>query len=507
VLGVASVSVDDNFFDDLGADSMVMARFCARLRKRDDLPAVSMRDVYGNPTVAGLAALFAPTPAPTAGSTSANPVAIALAEVLEDVLGAPVPVDGNFFDDLGADSMVMARFCARLRKRDDLPTVSIKDVYANPTAAKLASALAPPVGLRAGLVAASAEPPEPPVITTGIARATRAVRAARHRHVPVRRQHRILCGTLQLLFLLAYPGLQALAGLAGVGWVADAVSVVDVYLRSVVAGAAFFALVCGVPILLKWVLVGRWRAQEIPVWSMAYLRFWIVRTLIQRNPMAMFVGSPLYSFYLRALGAKVGRGVSIFSRNVPVCTDLLRIGDGTVIRKDSFFSGYRAQNGVIQIGAVRLGRDVLVGEATVLDISTRIGDGAQLGHTSSLHTGQVVPAGECWHGSPAQPTEVDYRVLPTTGDNRARRIVFSAVQLLNLLAIGLPLGTAVFVVLGRVPQVGDVAEVELPSAVEGDDAAPRRTAVLQVDRMDGLRVDRLSLSVSEREPDPTEDSR
>ena len=64
VLGVASVSVDANFFDDLGADSMVMARFCARLRKRDDLPAVSMRDVYANPTVAKLAAVFAPAPAP-----------------------------------------------------------------------------------------------------------------------------------------------------------------------------------------------------------------------------------------------------------------------------------------------------------------------------------------------------------------------------------------------------------------------------------------------------------
>ncbi len=34
-----------------------------------------------------------------------------------------VPVDAHFFDDLGADSMLMARFCARLRKRDDLPAV------------------------------------------------------------------------------------------------------------------------------------------------------------------------------------------------------------------------------------------------------------------------------------------------------------------------------------------------------------------------------------------------
>ena len=29
-----------------------------------------------------------------------------------------VPVDSHFFDDLGADSLVMAKFCARVRKRD-----------------------------------------------------------------------------------------------------------------------------------------------------------------------------------------------------------------------------------------------------------------------------------------------------------------------------------------------------------------------------------------------------
>ena len=67
---------------------------------------------------------------------------------------------------------------------------------------------------------------------------------------------------------------------------------------------------------------------------------------------------------------------------MPVCTDLLTIGDGTVIRKDAFFSCYRAHDGVIQTGAVTLGRDVFVGEKTVLDIGTSMGDGAQLGHAS-----------------------------------------------------------------------------------------------------------------------------
>ena len=90
----------------------------------------------------------------------------------------------------------------------------------------------------------------------------------------------------------------------------------------------------------------------------------------------------------------------ILSTHLPVCTDLLTIGDRTIVRKDSFLSCYRAHAGQIETGAVTLGKDVFVGEMTVLDIGTSLGDGAQLGHTSSLHTGQAVPAGEHWHGSP-----------------------------------------------------------------------------------------------------------
>ena len=44
-----------------------------------------------------------------------------LAVLLADVVEATtVATDANFFDDLGADSMTMARFCARVRKQSDL---------------------------------------------------------------------------------------------------------------------------------------------------------------------------------------------------------------------------------------------------------------------------------------------------------------------------------------------------------------------------------------------------
>src|SRR6266853_6921432 len=66
-----------------------------------------------------------------------------LAEVLADVVHADrLSVDSHFFEELGADSLVMARFCARVRKRGDLPSVSMKDIYRHPTIRSLAAALA-----------------------------------------------------------------------------------------------------------------------------------------------------------------------------------------------------------------------------------------------------------------------------------------------------------------------------------------------------------------------------
>src|SRR3989441_9171938 len=66
----------------------------------------------------------------------------AFAELLADVLRVDrVSVDSHFFDDLGADSLVMAHFCARVRKRGNLPPVSMKDIYRHPTIRSLAAAL------------------------------------------------------------------------------------------------------------------------------------------------------------------------------------------------------------------------------------------------------------------------------------------------------------------------------------------------------------------------------
>src|SRR5206468_10491197 len=124
----------------------------------------------------------------------------------------------------------------------------------------------------------------------------------------------------------------------GYAWVSAALSVARIYLRLVLLNIAAFVFVSAVPIAAKWVLVGRWKARQIRIWSLAYVRFWIVKTLIRSSPAArLFIGTPLYVFYLRALRATIGPGVVVYSRCVPVCADLLTIGAGPVIRREAMF--------------------------------------------------------------------------------------------------------------------------------------------------------------------------
>ena len=376
-------------------------------------------------------------------------------EVLGEVLGADVPPDGHFFDDLGADSMVMARFCARVRKRADLPTVSMKDVYRNPTVRGLAGALAPEP--------APAEPVEVPAPPAAPVLAPAPVDVEAEAPSPptgASPARYVVCGVLQFLCFVGYVLLTALVVSWSYAWVTAGSGLVELYGRSVVAGGAAFLGACLLPILAKWTLIGRWTSRRIPVWSLAYLRFWLVKTLVRSNPLLLVAGgrshtsgsSSLYLLYLRALGAKIGRNVAIFSRTMPVCTDLLTIGDGTVIRKDAVFPGYHAHAGMIHTGAVTLGRDVVVGELAVLDIDTSMGDGAQLGHASSLSAGQAVPAGERRHGSPAQPTDVDYRSVEPARCGAVRRATHAVLQLLTALLVYLPLSTGLAVyVLAELP--------------------------------------------------------
>lgn len=394
------------------------------LEPLEELPLMASgkidRDKLAEPTtprrMAGLGEHVAP----------ASDLESALAGELAGILGVErVSVDGHFFNDLGASSLLMARFNAALRKRGDLPVVSMRDVYLQPTVRRLAEAVCERGTDRPATAAPDFGEPSLPE--------------------PTGTPHYVLCGVLQLLAFLVYACLAALAFDVASQWLTAAKGPLDVYARAVVVGGAALMGAGLLPIVAKWVLIGRWKPQRIRVWSVTYVRFWIVKTLVIANPLARLVaGTPLFALYLRALGAKVGKGAVILTRHVPVCTDLLSIGADSLVLKDAYLNGYRARSGVIEIGAIALGGNAFVGEHSVLDIETTLKDGAQLGHASALHAGQVVPAGACWHGSPAEPADEDYnyRRVPSASCGSRRRAIYSGLGLLSIFGIVGPLAAA-----------------------------------------------------------------
>ncbi|GAA1282977.1 non-ribosomal peptide synthetase [Pseudonocardia aurantiaca] len=383
-------------------------------------------------------------PAPTSRRRTARGEQVApatdterlLAEALAATLGLPdVSVESEFFDDLGANSLLLAQFSARVRKTGGLPSLSMREIYQNPTIRRLALVLDP---TGSGVTGPGPEPATP---HQEVARAS----TARY----------LATGAAQLVTLAALSYVAELLLTEGYIWSTAAATPLGVFARFGGFTAAVFLAACLLPILAKWILIGRWKPREIRLWTVQYFRFWLVKTVLTTNPLVLFAGTPIYSLYLRALGAKIGRGTTILSASVPVATDLLTIGSDTIIRRASSFTGYHATSGILRTGRVTIGNNALVGEATVIDIDTGIGDGGQLGHSSALHPGQRIPPGERWHGVPAEPTDTDYKVLADAPRGSLRRFVYSALLLMVTLAASAAISGVLVVLLTDSPAVSE----------------------------------------------------
>jgi non-ribosomal peptide synthetase-like protein len=361
----------------------------------------------------------------------------AIAAALAKVLGLEqVSVEDNFFSDLGGHSLLMTEFVFELQTALPHATASIRDIYLQPTVAKLAQ-----------------------VIDSGphgeTIRPVELVKASRLQH--------IVCGALQYAFYVTISFVYVVLAIEAYAWQLQATGVVDAYVRALASATGGMAFACLLPIAAKWMLVGRWREERIPIWSLRYLRFWVIKQLVQTSPLVLFRGQPIYNSYLRALGANIGRNASINTRFTPVCTDLLTIGAGAVLAKDSLVQNYRAEFGIIRTGQVSVGAGAYVGEGSVLEIGSTIGDHGQLAHASSLQAGQSIPADRRYWGSPAEPAHG----IPVAGFipvrahqcSSLRRELYSIVVLALLIGGVLPAIELAAVLAARFSSTGVIAGI------------------------------------------------
>lgn len=172
----------------------------------------------------------------------------------------------------------------------------------------------------------------------------------------------------------------------------------------------YFPFMMSFSVLVKWLIIGRYKAGKYPVWGSYYFRWWVVRLFQSLFPGFLLNGTPLMSIYLRLMGAKVGKDCYIGSQHIKIF-DLLKIGDEVNIGLDSQLLGYTVENGYLILGQIEIGNRSYIGTHSILNINTKMEEGAMLLEQSMLPSGSVIPSCQSWSGSPAGKCKPDQDVI------------------------------------------------------------------------------------------------
>jgi len=209
------------------------------------------------------------------------------------------------------------------------------------------------------------------------------------RAVPV-----LVLGTLALA---AFLGMQALV--VTLGWGGAAV-------LGGVALLATGALAGLVTVVAKWLMVGRLRAGEHPLWSSFVWRGELADTFTEYVAAPLLLdavtGTVALVWWLRGMGARVGRGVWCQTYWLPEA-DLVRLGDGASVGPGCVVQTHLFHDRIMSLDTVDLEAGATLGPHSVALPAASLGESSVVGPSSLVMRGEAVPAGSRWAGNPIRP--------------------------------------------------------------------------------------------------------
>ena len=115
--------------------------------------------------------------------------------------------------------------------------------------------------------------------------------------------------------------------------------------------------------------------------------------------------TPLWTFYLRLNGARLGRHV--FVNSVTLSDhNLIECGDDVVIGAGVYLSGHTVERGVVKTAPVRLGAGVTIGVGSVIGIGVEIGARTQVGALSVVPKHRTLEPDAVYGGVPVRRLDV-----------------------------------------------------------------------------------------------------
>ena len=166
------------------------------------------------------------------------------------------------------------------------------------------------------------------------------------------------------------------------------------------------AVAGGIAVLAKWALVGRIAAIEHPLWSSFVWRNEVSDTFVETVAAPWFAraatGTPVMNVWLRALGAKIGRGVWCETYWLPEA-DLVTLADAATVNRGCVVQTHLFHDRIMRMDTVVLERGATLGPHCVALPAARLGAGATVGPASLVVRGDEVPASTRWQGNPIAP--------------------------------------------------------------------------------------------------------
>jgi len=301
--------------------------------------------------------------------------------IAEHINRDDISMDDNFFNDLGGHSLLAAIITSQLRENPVFEEMSVVDMYKHPILSDLAKELEKRHSQQ------KAEP----------------VKKEREIYTPSNWSYYTCAffqGIAMLLIALLF-GLEWLGPFFVYSYYYQATGEI-IYSLSMML-LMYFALLPALSvfaIVFKWLVMGKVKPGKYKLWGIYYFRFWLTDQIVHICPVTYFTGTPLMNFFLRMLGAKIGKDTYINTSAVSVY-DLMHIGNNVSVCTDTHIRGYNISDGYLHIGSIELEDNVFVGTRCSLSQNSRMEANSSIDDLTSIPENTVIPANENWGGSPA----------------------------------------------------------------------------------------------------------
>ncbi|MEU5973739.1 Pls/PosA family non-ribosomal peptide synthetase [Streptomyces sp. NPDC047315] len=153
----------------------------------------------------------------------------------------------------------------------------------------------------------------------------------------------------------------------------------------------------------KWLVAGRHGGARHPLWSAFVWRGELADTFVEVLAVPWLVGptagTPLTGLWLRAIGARVGRGVWCETHWLPEA-DLVSVGAGASVNRGCVLQTHLFHDRIMRLDRVVVGAGATLGPHGIALPGTVLGDRVVVGPASLVMRGERVPADTRWLGNP-----------------------------------------------------------------------------------------------------------